>query len=81
MISTISKRIELSLEPCHLGEPSGAPKMISEQMVRLAQIVHRSCTESNTISKKKEVRFHMTHVSKLKKRLALSLKGPKQGST
>jgi hypothetical protein len=45
-ISTISKidRIKLPLEPCHLGVPSGASKMISELMVCLAQTVHLSCT-------------------------------------
>ena len=54
---------ELSLEPCHLVEPSGASKMISESMVCLAQIVHLSCTDTNTISKEKEVRFQTTHVT------------------
>jgi len=28
----------------------------------LAQTVHLSCTDTNTVSKEKEVRFHMTHV-------------------
>jgi hypothetical protein len=62
-ISTISKQIELSLEPHHLGVPSGVSKMILELMVRLAQTVHLSSTDSNTISKEKEVRFHMTHIT------------------
>jgi hypothetical protein len=62
-ISTISKQAKLSLEPHHLGVPSGVPKMIFEQMVHLAQTVHISCTNSYTISKGKEVRFHMTHVT------------------
>jgi len=62
-ISTISKRGELSLEPSHLGVPSGASKAISEPMVRLAQNVHLSCTDTYTVSKWKEVRFHMTHVT------------------
>ena len=44
-ISTISKWGKLSLEPRHLGVPSGASKAISKPMVRLAQkcapIFHR----------------------------------------
>jgi hypothetical protein len=39
-ISTILKWTELSLEPRHLGLPSGASKMISKPMVCLAQTVH-----------------------------------------
>jgi hypothetical protein len=37
--------------------------MISEPMVRLAQAIHLSCADSNMVSKEKELRFHMTHVS------------------
>ena len=37
--------------------------MISEPMVRLAQNVHLSRTKTNNVSKEKEVRFHMTHVT------------------
>jgi hypothetical protein len=51
------------LEPLHLGVPSGASKMISEPVVHLAQIVHLSCTNANTVSKWTEMRYHMTHVS------------------
>jgi hypothetical protein len=40
-----------------------ASKMISEPMVCLAQIVHLSCTNTNTVSKQIETRFHMTHVT------------------
>jgi hypothetical protein len=50
-------------ESDHLGEPSSASNMISEQMVRLVQTVHLSCNDSNTISTEKEVRFHMTNVT------------------
>ena len=32
-------------------------------MVRLLQNVHLSCTDTYTVSKRKEVRFHMTHVT------------------
>jgi hypothetical protein len=56
--------IKLPLEPRHLGEPLGASKTISEPMVRLAQTVHLSCTGNNTVSKRTETRFHMTHVTK-----------------
>jgi hypothetical protein len=42
---------ELPLEPHHLGVPSSASKMISEPMVRLAQTVHLSCTNINTVYK------------------------------
>jgi hypothetical protein len=37
--------------------------MISEAMVRLVQTVDLSCTETNTISNRTEMRFYMTHVS------------------
>jgi hypothetical protein len=44
---------KLSLQPSHLAVPLGAFKMTSEAMVRLAQTVHISYTDSNTISKQK----------------------------
>jgi hypothetical protein len=47
----------------HLGELSGASKMISDPTVCLAQTMHLSWTDSNTISKCTKTRFHMTHVS------------------
>jgi hypothetical protein len=53
---------ELPLEPHNLGEPSGASKMISEHVVCLAHSIHLSYTDTNTISKRTEMRFHMTHV-------------------
>ena len=54
---------ELPLDPCHLGLPSGVAKMIFEPMVHFAQTVNLSCTDTNTISKQTETRFHMTHVT------------------
>ena len=45
---------EIPHDPRHLGVPSGASKMISEPMVCLAQTVHLSCTNTNTISKRTE---------------------------
>jgi hypothetical protein len=35
-----TERSEIPHDPSHLGVPSGASKMISEQMVRLAQTLH-----------------------------------------
>jgi hypothetical protein len=40
---------ELPLEPRQLRVPSGASKMISNPMVSLAQTVHPSCSDTNTI--------------------------------
>jgi hypothetical protein len=37
--------------------------MISEPMVRLAQTMHLSCIDTNTVSKRTEMRFHVTHVT------------------
>ena len=54
---------ELSYDPRHLGVQSGASKMFSEPMVRLAQTMHLPCADSNTVSKQTEIRFHMTHVT------------------
>ena len=48
---------ELPLEPRYLGVPSGASKTISKPMVPLTQIVHLSCTDTNTVSKRTETRF------------------------
>jgi hypothetical protein len=41
----------------------GPSKMISEPMVRLAQIMHLSCTNTNNVSKQTETRFNMTHIT------------------
>jgi hypothetical protein len=56
-------RNEHPVEPHHLGVPSGVFKMIFEAMVCLAQTVHLSYTDTNTVSKRTEMRFHMTHVT------------------
>ena len=60
----LTDRNELPFDARHLGVPLGASKTIFEPMVRLAQTVHLSCTNTNTISKRIETRFHMTHVTK-----------------
>jgi hypothetical protein len=52
---------KLPLEPHHLGVSSGAYKMISEPMVCLAQIVHLYCNDPNSVSKRTEMTFQMTH--------------------
>ena len=54
---------EIPYDPRHLGVPSGASKMISEPMVRLAQTVHRSCFKISTISKRNETSFHFSFVT------------------
>jgi hypothetical protein len=41
----------------------GAAKKISMAMVCLAQTVDISCTDTNTTSKRSEMRFYMTHVT------------------
>jgi hypothetical protein len=50
-------------DPCHLGVPLGASKTRYEPMVCLTPTEHLSCTDTNTISKHIETRFHMTHVT------------------
>jgi hypothetical protein len=44
-------RSEHSLEPRHLGVPLGACKRISKPLLRLAQTMHLSCTNTNAVSK------------------------------
>jgi hypothetical protein len=56
-------RNELKLEHHHLGVPSGASKMIFELVVCLAQTVHLSCTDIDSVSKQTETRFQLTHIS------------------
>jgi hypothetical protein len=54
---------KILLEPLHLAAPSRASKMIFEPVVHSAQTVHQPFTDTNTISKWTEMRFHMTHVT------------------
>ena len=42
---------EIPHDQRHLGDPSGVSKMISKPMVRLAQTVHLSYTDTNIVSK------------------------------
>jgi hypothetical protein len=57
------ERNELPLEPRVLGVPSGASKMIPKPMVCLAQTMHLSCSDNNTVSIQTEMRFDMTQVT------------------
>jgi hypothetical protein len=47
----------------NIGVPSGASKTISEPMVRLAQVVHLACSNTNAVSECTKMRFHMSHVT------------------
>jgi hypothetical protein len=55
--------IKHPLELYHLGVLSGASKTISKPTVYLAQTMHLSWTDTNTISKWNKTRFHMTHIT------------------
>ena len=55
---------EIPHDPRHLGVPSGASKTISEPMVHSAQTVHRSYVKISTISKRIEMSFHFSLVTK-----------------
>ena len=57
------ERSEIPHDPRLLGVPSGASKMISEPMVRSTQTVDLSSIDTNNVSKQKEARFQMTHVT------------------
>jgi hypothetical protein len=50
---------EFPLDPCHVGAPMVAPKMIFEPMLRSVQTMHLSCVEINTISIQIETIFHL----------------------
>jgi hypothetical protein len=50
-------------DPRHLGVPSGASKMISDPMVRLAETVHLSCIKISTTSKWTETSIHLSLIT------------------
>jgi hypothetical protein len=54
---------ELLVEPRHLGVTSGVSKIISEAMAHSAQTMHPSYTDTNTVTKRRETRFQMTHIT------------------
>jgi hypothetical protein len=56
-------RNELPFDPHHLGVPLGMPKTNSMPMVYLAQAMHFSNAEINTVSKRIEATFHLTNVT------------------
>jgi hypothetical protein len=58
-----TQRNELPVEPHNRGVPSGASKMIFESIVCLAQTMHLSCTDTNTVSKQTKIGFHTTHIT------------------
>jgi hypothetical protein len=51
------------LDPHHLGVPLGAFKTIYEPTVCLMQTKHLSWTDTSTVSKQIETRFHTAHVT------------------
>jgi hypothetical protein len=54
---------DLLYDPCHLGVPSGVPKMISEPVTHSAQSVHLSSIEIGTTLIETEMSLHLTHVT------------------
>jgi hypothetical protein len=54
---------ELSLDPRHVGVPSGVPKTNSKPIARSTQTVHLSRVEINSISKQTKMSFHLTHIT------------------
>jgi hypothetical protein len=57
------ERNEIPHDPRNLGVLSGVSKMIIRPMVRSAQAVHLSCSNSKARSKQTEMTFHMTQVT------------------
>jgi hypothetical protein len=56
-------RNEYPLDTHRLGVLLGVPKMISILVEHLLQILHLSSAEINTISKRTETSFHLTHIT------------------
>jgi hypothetical protein len=48
---------------CHIGDPSGASKTISEPMVRSTQTMHQSRIKISTISKQTKTSIHSSLVT------------------
>ena len=53
-------RCEITYDTCQLGVPSGASKLIYENMVCSMQTVHLSFIKINTISKQTEPSIHLS---------------------
>jgi hypothetical protein len=62
-VSLQTDQNEIPYDLGHLGVLSGVSKAILEPVEHSAQTVHLSCTDTNTISKQTEMKFHMTHVT------------------
>ena len=62
--STCPTSPDIPQDPCHLRVPSGASKMISEPMVRLAPTMRLSCTNTTSVSKRTEMSFHLSLITK-----------------
>jgi hypothetical protein len=56
-------RNEIPLEPRLLGVPPSASKTISDPMVHLAQTMHLSFYDTNTIMERTEMSSHMSHIT------------------
>jgi hypothetical protein len=52
-----------STRPTSPRSPISVPKMIFEPIAHLTQIVHQSCVEINTISKRTKMSLHLTYVT------------------
>jgi 3-oxoacyl-(acyl-carrier-protein) synthase len=55
---------EIPHDQCHIEDPSGASKTISEPMLRSVQTVNLSCVKISTISKWTKASIHMSLVTK-----------------
>jgi hypothetical protein len=54
---------ELPANQCHLEVPLGVSEKIAMPVVHSMQTVHLSCAVINTLSKRTETSFHLTHVT------------------
>jgi hypothetical protein len=62
---------EIPHDQCHIGDPLGVSKMISDPMLRSAQTVHQSCVKISTISKQAKTSIHLSLVTKEYHRVCL----------
>jgi hypothetical protein len=63
--NTVSKQNQNKVlhDPCHLGVPSVASKMISEPVVHSAQNMPLNCIKISTISKRTETSFYLSLIT------------------
>jgi hypothetical protein len=62
---------EIPHDQCHIGDPSGASKMISDPMLSSAQTVHLYYVKISTISKETKTSIHLSPFSKEYHRVCL----------